>query len=185
MALNRIRQAKGALAFLLEQSYIRRDQVALVSFRGEEAEILLSPSQSVTRARRLLDELPVGGATPLASGINASLQLARRAARQGQRRIILFLFTDGRANISLKTNNAQDKFSRRQLIRRELEQLGAALKSAHVATVIVDTQASYTSNGEGSALAVALDAHYIFLPTPGKGKEIDSSNHRFIESMNK
>lgn len=184
MALNRIRQAKGALASLLEQSYIRRDHVALVSFRGEEAEILLSPSQSITRARRLLDELPVGGATPLASGLNASLQLAQRAARQGQRRIILFLFTDGRANVSMKANGAPDKLSRRQLIRRELEQLGAALKRAHVATVIIDTQTSYTSNGEGSALAAALDGHYMFLPITGKVKEGDSINQRFIESIN-
>jgi magnesium chelatase subunit D len=183
MALNRIRQAKGALAHLLERSYVRRDHVALVSFRGEGAEIVLPPSRSAARARRLLDELPVGGATPLASGLAASLQLAERAFSSGERRIYLFLFTDGRANISMKASAAVDKTLRRQAIRQELEQLGAALKSRQVSTVVVDTQTGYTSNGEGRKLAAALRSHYMFLPT--KGKEIDSFNHRFIDSMSR
>ncbi|HEY0320078.1 MAG TPA: magnesium chelatase ATPase subunit I [Pyrinomonadaceae bacterium] len=173
MALNRIRQAKGALAQLLERSYVRRDHVALVSFRGEGAEILLPPSRSAARARRLLDELPVGGATPLAAGLTASLRLAERASKWGERRIILFLFTDGRANVSLKTNAPADKALRRQAVRREIEKLGAALKSAHVPLVVVDTQSGYTSNGEGRQLAAALCGHYMLLP--GKGREIDSS----------
>lgn len=171
MALNRIRQAKGALAFLLERSYIRRDHIALVSFRGVEAEVLLSPSQSTTRARRLLDALPVGGATPLASGLAASLQLARRATRQGRRRIVLFLFTDGRANVSMKAAGLSDKLARRKLIREELEQLGAALKSASVSIVIVDTQTGYTSKGEGRALATILNAQYLLLPIAASTRE--------------
>jgi magnesium chelatase subunit D len=185
MALNRIRQAKGALAHLLERSYVRRDHVALISFRGEGAEILLSPSRSAARARRLLDELPVGGATPLASGISASLQVAERASRCGERHIILFLFTDGRANTPMNANARSNKALRRQVIQQELEQLGAALKSAKVSTVVIDTQSGYTSNGEGRALATALYGQYIFLPITGKGKAIDSPAHLFVDSMSR
>jgi magnesium chelatase subunit D len=185
MALNRIRQAKSALLFLLERSYVRRDEVALVSFRGEGAEILLPPSRSASRARRLLDELVVGGATPLAAGISDSLQLAERALRRGAQRVTLFLFTDGRANMQMKAQAQVDKALRQQAIRQELEKLGAALRSAHVSTVVVDTQNGYISNGEGRALAQTLGGHYIFLPVNGKGKDIDSSVHCFIESMDK
>lgn len=181
MALNRIRQAKGALAHLLERSYVRRDHVALVSFRGDGAEIVLPPSRSAARARRLLDELPVGGATPLASGLAASLQLAERASRVGEQRIILFLFTDGRANIAIKTNAPTDKALRRQAIRQELEQLGAALKRRQVSIVVVDTQTGFTSNGEGQGLAAALCGHYMLLPTKG----IDSSAHLLIDLMSR
>ncbi|MBD0370678.1 MAG: magnesium chelatase ATPase subunit I [Pyrinomonadaceae bacterium] len=180
MALNRIRQAKGALAHLLERSYVRRDQVALVSFRGEGAEVLLPPSRNAARARRLLDEIPVGGATPLASGLNAALQVARRASTGGAGRVVLFLFTDGRANISIEAPAIADKRLRRQAIQREIEELGHALLSERVSTVVVDTQAAFTSNGEGRALASALRAHYILLP----GKGVDSTAQPFIESMN-
>jgi magnesium chelatase subunit D len=157
--------------------------VALVSFRGEGAEILLPPSKSAARARRLLDELPVGGATPLAAGLTASLQLAERVSKCGERRIILFLFTDGRANVPMNANAPADKTLRRQAVRREIEKLGAALKSAQVSLVVVDTQSGYTSSGEGRALAAALSGHYMFLPT--KGKEIDTSAHLLVDSMSR
>lgn len=183
MALNRIRQAKGALHFLLERSYVRRDRVALVSFRGTGAEVLLSASRSAALARTLLNELPVGGATPLCEGISVSLGLAERAATCGERRIILFLFTDGRANVPLSGNIPVEKALRRQLIEQELEQLGEALMKVRVSTVVVDTQTGYTLNGEGRELAAALKGHYIHLPVNGKGSEVDSINQRFIESM--
>jgi magnesium chelatase subunit D len=176
MALNRIRQAKGTLLHLLERSYIRRDQVALVSFRGEGAEVLLYPSQSVARARTLLDRLPMGGATPLASGLAASLQLARHCASRTERQIVLLLFTDGRANIPMRPGHPADKARRRQQIQQELKELGTAFESLKVLTVVVDTQTGYTANGEGRALAEALNARYIFLPAMGRGVEADSFN---------
>jgi magnesium chelatase subunit D len=183
MALNRIRQAKGALVHLLERSYIRRDHVALVSFRGPVAEILLSPSQSVTRARALLDELPVGGSTPLASALAAALGLAERASCGGERKIILFLFTDGRANVPVNSRGPVDKNARRVFIKQELRQLGAALKSARVSTVVVDTQNRFTSNSEGRELAGMLEGNYIFLPGKGDAEEFERFNHRYIDSM--
>lgn len=61
MAFDRIRQAKGAALSLLKQSYVKRDRVAIVGFRGTSAEVLLPPSRSMLRARRVLDSLRVGG----------------------------------------------------------------------------------------------------------------------------
>ena len=169
MALNRIAQAKGALVRLLQQSYVRRDRVALVSFRGQNAEVLLPPSASVTRARRLLDELSVGGATPLAAGLSRSLELAGRAARQGTERIVLLLFTDGRANVSLQTNGAQNKDVRRRLIQEELDHLGRVAEQSGVTTIVVDTQNRFTSSGEGQKLADVIGARYVQL-----GSAVDS-----------
>ncbi|HVF29176.1 MAG TPA: magnesium chelatase ATPase subunit I, partial [Pyrinomonadaceae bacterium] len=68
MAANRIGQAKGALAQLLRQAYVKRDRVALVSFREQSATLQLAPSHSTARARSILNNLPIGGATPLAAG---------------------------------------------------------------------------------------------------------------------
>jgi magnesium chelatase subunit D len=163
MALNRIAQAKGALVRLLQQSYVRRDRVALVSFRGQNAEVLLPPSASVTRARRLLDELSVGGATPLAAGLSRALEIAERAARQGTERITLLLFTDGRANVSLRTNGAQNQDVRRRLIQDELDHLGRAAQQSGVTTIVVDTQNRFTSSGEGQKLADVIGARYVQL----------------------
>lgn len=160
MALNRISLAKGALTRLLEQSYIRRDRVALVSLRGERAEVLMPPGQSVARARRLLDSLAVGGATPLASGLSTALELGKRAARRGAGKIVTLIFTDGRANVLLQTDETLDRASRQKLIKRELEQLGAEFRSCGIELIVVDTQQRFTSNGEARALASLIGGRY-------------------------
>lgn len=162
MALNRIAQAKGALVRLLQQSYVRRDRVALISFRGQSAELLLQPSASMTRARSLLDELSIGGATPLAAGLVSALEIATRARREGVERIALLLFTDGRANVPLSANEASGVEMRR-LIEDELKMLGAAVRQSNISAFIVDTQNRFTSNGEGRRLADITGARYVQL----------------------
>src|ERR1051326_2365098 len=130
MAANRTGQAKGALAQLLRRSYVNRDRVSLVSFRGRGAELLLAPSTSASRARRLLEELAGGGATPLAAGLLSALDVTRRAASEGTRRVRLIVFTDGRANValaeSLTADDTKDGASLKERMREETRRLGAA-----------------------------------------------------------
>jgi magnesium chelatase subunit D len=164
MALNRIEQAKGALAQLLRRSYVNRDRVALVVFRGAGSELLLPPSASVSRARALLDALPVGGATPLASGLLRALEVARRAASSGARRVRLVVFTDGRANVPLTVESDGDRAARRERMRREIQTLGESLARACDASVVVDTQGRFTDGGEGRLLSEALGGGYVRLP---------------------
>jgi magnesium chelatase subunit D len=164
MALNRIAQAKGALARLLRQSYLNRDRVSLITFRDREGRVLLSPSQSSALAKRLLDALPVGGATPLTSGLLRALEVSERAARQGTGRIVLLVFTDGRANVPRDARTGGDLRDVRRQIKSEVEKIGVALKRLGVAPLVVDTQNRFTSGGEGQTLAHALGGQYVHLP---------------------
>ena len=97
-ALNRLAEVKGAVELLLADSYVRREEVALVTFRGRSAEIILPPTRSLVRARRALAGLPGGGGTPLALGLMEGLGLARRLqAAEATPRLVLL--TDGRPNV--------------------------------------------------------------------------------------
>lgn len=98
-AINRLSEAKGAIELLLAESYARRDNVALVSFRGREAQVLLPPTRALVRAKRSLSALPGGGATPLASGLNTAFDLALEERKRGREPSVVLL-TDGSANIS-------------------------------------------------------------------------------------
>src|SRR5215207_3448472 len=60
-ARKRMSAVKGAVLSLLNDAYQRRDKVALISFRGEGARILVPPTSSVVLAAPRLEELPTGG----------------------------------------------------------------------------------------------------------------------------
>jgi magnesium chelatase subunit D len=165
MALNRIAQAKGALVRLLRESYVRRDRVALITFRERAARVLLQPSRSGARASRLLDALPVGGATPLTAGLLLALEIGERAARSGTAHVRLLIFTDGRANVARDGRVDEDRARARRQIKSEVEKISVALQRAGVASVVVDTQNRFTRGGEGQALAQALCGRYVHLPS--------------------
>lgn len=120
-AFQRLAEAKGAVEQVLADCYIRRDHVALVGFRGTQARLLLPPTRSLVRAKRSLAELPGGGTTPLASGIEAAVALARDARAKGHAPAIV-LMTDGRANIARdgqpgRARAAEDALAAARLVR--------------------------------------------------------------------
>lgn len=102
-ALHRLSEAKGAVELLLAECYVRRDRVALVSFRGRPegpgAEVLLPPTRSLARARRCLAGLAGGGGTPLATGLDLARQVVDEESRRGATPVVVVL-SDGRANLS-------------------------------------------------------------------------------------
>ncbi|MBA3515183.1 MAG: magnesium chelatase ATPase subunit I [Pyrinomonadaceae bacterium] len=174
MAISRIRHAKGAALSLLKQSYIKRDRVAIVGFRGTSAEVLLPPSRSMLRARQVLDSLGVGGGTPLTAGLIRSLEVAKQDRSDGE--IILLVFTDGNANVASGSNGnecvskrrAELGVERREMIHRELAGLGLALRKAGVRIFVVDSHNKYISNGDSRALATKLGSNYLTVK-PGAG----------------
>ncbi|XYK82065.1 MAG: VWA domain-containing protein [Labrenzia sp.] len=99
-ALERLGETKGAIEQLLSRCYVRRDEVAMIAFRGTQAETLLSPTRSLVMAKRKLAGLPGGGPTPLAAGLERGLELALSVRRQGSTPVLV-LMTDGRGNIAL------------------------------------------------------------------------------------
>ncbi|TYC61795.1 VWA domain-containing protein [Rhodobacterales bacterium] len=99
-ALERLGETKGAIEQLLARCYVRRDEVAMISFRGTGAETVLSPTRSLVQAKRRLAGLPGGGATPLVAGLQRGLEMAVGVRRQGSTPILVLL-TDGRGNIAL------------------------------------------------------------------------------------
>ena len=162
MAINRMAQAKGALIRLLHQAYLHRDKVALITFRGSDAQVLLPPTRSVELAKRSVDALPAGGGTPLTAGLVKAIETARRARLRGMTRVMLVLFTDGRANVALGGKS-------RSGIGDELTQLSAWLRAEDIRSVVVDTKSKFVSHGEAEALARTLEAHYVYLPRADAG----------------
>ncbi|MEO1746933.1 MAG: VWA domain-containing protein, partial [Pseudomonadota bacterium] len=154
-ALERLGEAKGCIEILLGRCYVRRDQVALISFRGERAEVLLEPTRSLVRAKKSLESMPGGGPTPLADALYQAHCMALRAHSRGQQPLIVFL-TDGRGNIAL--NGEPDKQAAKD------EALAAAKRCAAdgFQSLIIDI--ARRPRPAASELASALRADYCTLP---------------------
>lgn len=157
-ALNRLAEAKGAVELLLADCYVRRDQVAVIAFRDKQAELLLSPTRSLARAKRSLAGLPGGGGTPLASGLDAALTLAKQVQRRGDTPVIVLL-TDGRGNI------ARSGAPGRVQANADAIEAARQIKSAGLTALLLDT--SPQAQAMAQALAWAMGAHYLPLPYAG------------------
>ena len=139
-ARRRLARVKGALIALLRDAYARRDRVAVVAFRDCAARVLVVPGAPLAVAAAALRELPTGGRTPLAAGLDAAERLIRREAlREPGRRAIAVVLTDGRV---ADPDGA---------IPRAAARLGRAAAAVHV----VDTEDGPVRLGLAVALARA------------------------------
>ncbi len=154
-ALARLAEVKGAVEQLLGESYVRRDEVGLIAFRGSAAETLLPPTRSLARAKRELQALPGGGGTPLAAGIAAGLEQAARSRSAG-RAPLLVVLTDGGANI------ARDGTPGRAQAQQDAEAIAALVAAARIPAILIDSSARGDRRVE--ALARSMAARYVRLP---------------------
>jgi magnesium chelatase subunit D len=154
-ALHRLAEAKGAVELLLADCYVRRDQVALIAFRGSAAEMLLPPTRSLLRAKRCLAALPGGGGTPLADAVDAAWALADLLQRRGATPTLVFL-TDGQANIG------RDGAKGRQQAFEDALSAAVVLRAARVRSMVIDT--SPRPHRNAARFAGAMGAHYVPLP---------------------
>lgn len=157
-ALHRLAEAKGAVELLLADCYVRRDQVAVIAFRGKTAEILLPPTRSLVRAKRSLSGLPGGGGTPLAAAIDAAAAMADEIKRKGQTPVIVLL-TDGRANV------ARDGSGGREKAMADALSSAARMRLCQAAVLLIDTSPQPQSTA--LQLAHAMTARYLPLPYAG------------------
>ncbi len=157
-ALHRLAEAKGAVELLLADCYVRRDQVAVIAFRGKQAEVILPPTRSLVRAKRGLSGLPGGGGTPLALAIDAVTQLALGIARRGETPLIVML-TDGKANIDRSGNPGREQAN--------ADALAAATQAALAgfASMIIDTSPQPSQ----AAQQIATQMHARYMPLPHAG----------------
>jgi magnesium chelatase subunit D len=96
-ARHRLARVKGALLSLLRDAYARRDRVAIVAFRDGGAQLLVAPGGPLERAAAGVRDLPAGGRTPLAAGLDLAVEVVRReSGRDPTRRAIAVVLTDGR-----------------------------------------------------------------------------------------
>ena len=146
-ARDRMAAVSGATLSLLRDAYQRRDKVAVITFRGAEARVLLPPTSSVHIAvapAGALRHRRQNAAGARAAGRPRPGGSGRRCAIAARRSLVVVL-TDGRAT------GGPDPLGRARTA-------AALLVAEGAAAVVVDCETSYVRLGLAEQLAGRLGA---------------------------
>lgn len=151
----RLELAQGAALGLLKSNYQHRDEVALMTFRGEGADLVVPFTTGIDGVEQALTDVPTGGRTPLAHALTKAAAILRTRDPA-----LLIVFTDGRANVSVADGDPWQ------------ESLAAAaqLKECCAGAVVIDCEPGPIVLGRARQLSAALGGECIALSSLDAGE---------------
>lgn len=187
MALNRMNAAKGAAISLLTEAYQSRDQICLIPFQGDQADVLLPPTKSIAMAKTRLERMPCGGGSPLAHAIRTAQITGMNAQKKGDvGKVVCVLISDGRANVPLAISNGEefdpsnDEDSKdgkpsRKYLKDEVLACARQLGSTNGFNLLcIDTENKFISTGLAKEIANSAQGNYHQI-TKADGRAIASA----------
>ncbi len=101
----KIKFAKTMAWLLLKESYENKNKIGLIAFKGDEAQIIKEPTKDFKSVNEALENLEIGGKTPLTPAL---MEAAKLASKYKDLAPTIIVISDGRCNIFIKSNLEED-----------------------------------------------------------------------------
>ncbi len=163
-AANRLGEAKGAVELLLAQCYIRRDKVAVITFRNKSSDLVLPPTRSLVKVKKTLAGLPGGGGTPLSAALDDCKNLIDLLLKDNQTPVAVVL-SDGGANICRDGKGGR--------VQAHADALDSAKQIKTLGTKCIFIDTGVISSDKAISIASSMGAKYFALPRANSYKIID------------
>jgi magnesium chelatase subunit D len=151
---DRMSVTKGVIEALLQDLYWNRDKLGIITFRHKDAEVLLPLTHNIRDAAQKVEELPVGGRTPLALGLDLGMKLLKQEKRKNPETVpVMLLFSDGRPNVSCFGGDPLEEALR----------FAGEVQRQNIQSIFVDTEVNPMANGYGFEISRRMGSTHLSL----------------------
>ena len=149
---DKMSKTKGILDNLIKDFYVKRDRLGIITFRNQDAHILLPITNNMRDAITHIEKLPVGGKTPLAKGLTLAINLLKQEKLKNPESIpVIMVFSDGRPNVSCFGEDPVE----------ETLALAKEIKRRNFQAIFIDTELDPMAMGYGYIIAQRMGAVYM------------------------
>ena len=120
-------KVKGILNQLIDDTARHKDKLSVVGFKGHDAEVIIPTTRRATSFKEHVDNIRVGGTTPLASGLKKGLELLKKEKFTNEYVPMMVILTDGMPNVGFKEGPTQDAVK-----------IAESLKENDITTIVVN-----------------------------------------------
>ncbi len=141
---------KGILNSVIEDANRHQDRISVIGFKGGEAEIIIPTTRRATSFREQVDNIKVGGTTPLAAGMKKGLEILKKEKLRAEFVPLLLILSDGMPNVGLEGGPMKDAIM-----------MAEKIKEKEIHTVIINFEKSVRYGHEvNMEIALASGGRY-------------------------
>jgi magnesium chelatase subunit D len=120
-------RVKSILNQIIKDTQRHKDKLSVIGFKGREAEVIIPTTKRAAAFQSKVDEIRVGGTTPLAAGLKKGLEILVSEKKNKEYVPMMVVLTDGMPNVGIKHSPSRDALD-----------LAEKLNENHIHTVVVN-----------------------------------------------
>ena len=141
---------KDILINVMEDAGRKGDKISVIGFKGKKAAVIIPTTKRATSFREQIDNITIGGTTPLASGMKKGFEILKKEKFKQEYVPMMLILTDGMPNVAVDENPRKDALK-----------IAGELKDNEIQTIVVNFELAVKYGRDmNMELAVASGGRY-------------------------